>query len=316
MKRILSLLLIFCMVFSFQISSSASNPISVTIDGTPIHFDVQPTIIDGRTMVPLRAIFEALGATVEWDGDTQTVTSFKTDTIIQLTIGDANLYVNDEAKVLDVPAQILDSRTLVPARAISEAFGYDVEWWSAYKTVSIVTDHDVMYKKFVDFVKTKGSIGTDGTYGIQTDIPYHSGDSGESYGTITLVYDPADMELQLQVLEYFLHNDNDTTILFLTVDLPKKADNYDWQFQYMIDRPSYSRYDDYFMAAEGILKANVESYLDDSSVSTTNIILGSEITTGSAASNVGIQMIMVPIYGNNMFSDNGSALRLDYFGLN
>lgn len=315
MKRILSLLLIFCMVFSFQISSSASNPVSVTIDGTPIYFDVQPTIIDGRTMVPLRAIFEALGATVEWDGDTQTVTSVKKDTTIQLTIGDANLYVNGEAKALDVPAQIMDSRTLVPVRAISEAFGCQVDWNAANRIVSIVVNDDAMYQAFVNFVKTKGSIGKDGTYGIQTDIPYYSSSSGTSFGTVTLVYDESAKELQLQVLEFMEHNDNDVTTVFLTVDLPEKLSQYNWQFQYMIDDSSYKN-NDYFMAAEGTLKANVESYLDDSSISTTNILLGREITTGSAASNVGMLMIWVPVYGDNMFSENGSLLSFDYFGLN
>ena len=88
-------------------------------------------------MVPLRAIFEALGASVEWDDATKTVTSVKGDTTVKLTIGNAAITVNGEDKALDVPAQIVDSRTLVPVRAIAESFGCDVAWDDATKTVTI-----------------------------------------------------------------------------------------------------------------------------------------------------------------------------------
>ena len=88
-------------------------------------------------MVPLRAIFEALGASVEWDGETKTVTSVKDDTTVKLTVGEKKLTVNGTAKELDVPGQIVENRTLVPVRAISEAFGCEVGWDSATRTVTI-----------------------------------------------------------------------------------------------------------------------------------------------------------------------------------
>ena len=88
-------------------------------------------------MVPLRAIFEALGASVEWDDSTKTVTSERGDTKVSLTIGEAEIIVNGEAKALDVPGQIVDSRTLVPVRAIAESFGCEVGWDDPTKTVTI-----------------------------------------------------------------------------------------------------------------------------------------------------------------------------------
>ena len=296
--------------------TNTNSGITVTLNGKALQFDVQPQLINSRTMVPLRAIFEALGATVNWNGDTQTVTSSKGNTSISLTINSSTMYVNGSPITLDSPACIIDGRTLVPVRAISEAYGVKVEWQQATQTVVLTEQKavEVSYKDFVDFVKTKGSIGKDGTYGIQSDIPYHSSSSGESYGTVTLVYDPDSKELQLQVLEYMKHNDGDVTMLFTTIDLPKKSTKYDWQFQYMIDDSSYKN-NDYFMAAEGTLKANVDSYFDDGSIKTTNIITGREITTGSAAKNVAALMVFVPVYGNKIFSENGSSLSFDYFGI-
>ena len=109
----------------------------IITNGEAKALDVPAQIIDSRTMVPLRAIFEALGASVEWDDATKTVTSVKGDTTVKLTIGNAAITVNGADKALDVPAQIVDSRTLVPVRAIAESFGCDVAWDDATKTVTI-----------------------------------------------------------------------------------------------------------------------------------------------------------------------------------
>ena len=109
----------------------------ITTNGEAKALDVPAQIIDSRTMVPLRAIFEALGASVEWDDATKTVTSVKGETTVKLTIGQASINVNGADKALDVPAQIVDSRTLVPVRAIAESFGCDVAWDDPTKTVTI-----------------------------------------------------------------------------------------------------------------------------------------------------------------------------------
>lgn len=116
------------------------DEITVMLDNEKIEFDVPPQIINERTMVPMRAIFVSLGATVEWDGKTRTVTSKKDDTTIILTIDDANMYVNDRVVELDSPACIVDERTLVPVRAISEAFDLEVLWNGKTRTVHINTN--------------------------------------------------------------------------------------------------------------------------------------------------------------------------------
>jgi len=114
-----------------------AQEIKVLVNGSTVTFDQPPIIENGRTLVPLRAIFEALGATVEWEQSTQTVTAVKDDITITLKIGDAFLTKNGERIALDVPAKIVGGRTLVPARAVAESFGADVQWDQATRTVTI-----------------------------------------------------------------------------------------------------------------------------------------------------------------------------------
>ena len=109
------------------------------IDCKEITLDVPARIKDGRTLVPVRGIFEALGATVEWDGATKTVTATRGQDVIKLTIGDTKLYKNGEvAYELDVPAQIMgEGFTMVPVRAISEALKREVAYNAKTRTVII-----------------------------------------------------------------------------------------------------------------------------------------------------------------------------------
>lgn len=122
-----------------SMSAAYAQDITVTIDGQNVAFDQPPIIDNDRTLVPMRAIFEALGATVEWDDATRTVTSVKGETTIKLTIDSPDMYVGEDLKVLDVPAKIVNDRTLVPVRAISEAMDCDVEWDGANQQVIITT---------------------------------------------------------------------------------------------------------------------------------------------------------------------------------
>ncbi len=117
--------------------SGGQQEITVIINGTPVAFDQPPIIQNDRTLVPLRAIFEALGGTVGWDDVTQTVTSVKGDITVRLTIGSNLLYVNEAAVKLDVPAQLVNGRTLVPARAVAESFRCKVDWDEKTQTVLI-----------------------------------------------------------------------------------------------------------------------------------------------------------------------------------
>ena len=115
----------------------ASNPITVMVDGKFVEFDVPPTVIDGRTLVPVRGIFEALGASVEWDQATKTASSKLGKDSVSLTLGSNVMKKNNEEITLDVPATIIDGRTLVPARAIAEAYGCTVNWVNYTREVHV-----------------------------------------------------------------------------------------------------------------------------------------------------------------------------------
>lgn len=120
-------------VYSFTIVTPV---IKVVLDGEEMNFEVTPFIEQDRTMVPLRAIFEALGAVVQWNDETRTVTAAREDLEIKLVI-DGPAYKNGEAISLDAPAKIVNSRTFVPLRFVSEALGSTVTWDDLNKTVVI-----------------------------------------------------------------------------------------------------------------------------------------------------------------------------------
>ncbi len=117
-----------------------NTAISVVIDGQPLVSNVAPQSINGRTMVPVRGIFEALGATVEWNATTKQVIATKGNDKVTLTLNSATAYINGEAKTLESPAISYNGFTLVPARFVAEAFGATVTWDNATKTVNIVSE--------------------------------------------------------------------------------------------------------------------------------------------------------------------------------
>lgn len=111
--------------------------ISVMINGAEVDFDVLPQIHNGRTLVPMRKIFETIGAVINWDDNTNTVTARKDDTVISLTIGFEQAFIDGVMSMLDQEPIVIDGRTLVPVRFISEALGADVEWLDDIKLVRI-----------------------------------------------------------------------------------------------------------------------------------------------------------------------------------
>lgn len=112
--------------------------ISVIFGGELVEFDVAPLIIDGRTLLPVRKVFECMGAEVTYDDITRTAIAKKDDTEIRITIDDKIAKVNGEDKELDVPAMILNGRTLVPVRFVSESLKAEVEWDGENEVVHVM----------------------------------------------------------------------------------------------------------------------------------------------------------------------------------
>lgn len=137
MKKIISLLLVIMVVLGLPTYASTNDPIKVIVNNNVLVFDVNPTVIDGRTVLPVGEIFKALGLEVGWDGATKTVTGSNSEVIIKLQIDRVIATVNGKEVTLDVPATVIDGRTMVPAKFVAEATGATVGWDSATKTVSI-----------------------------------------------------------------------------------------------------------------------------------------------------------------------------------
>lgn len=118
-------------------TNNSNEKIKVYVNGRRILFDTDPMLVNSRTMVPVRAIFEALGATVAWDNNTNTAIGVLGGTTVKITIGQSYLLKNGEAKELDSPAFLTSGRTYVPARAIAESYDCTVEWDNDTRTVTI-----------------------------------------------------------------------------------------------------------------------------------------------------------------------------------
>ena len=119
-------------------SSVFAGDVSVNLDGEAVEFAGQePVITEGRTLIPLRGVFEKLGYEISWDNNTKTAEFAKEGTIVKVTAGSGEFSVNGENIGLDVPAQIINGSMMLPLRAIGEATGLTVNWDGESKSVSL-----------------------------------------------------------------------------------------------------------------------------------------------------------------------------------
>lgn len=153
LKKILSLVLTIILSVSFCCSCQAvetknddfilkmeiGNPI-MTINGTEQNIDengTSPVIQNERTLVPIRAIIEEMGGTVNWDQNTQTATLNYNGDKIDLIINSTTAYLNDVESILDTAPVVINNRTMLPIRFIAESFKFDVEWNQQTQTIII-----------------------------------------------------------------------------------------------------------------------------------------------------------------------------------
>ncbi len=142
MKKLISLLLTLGMMLS-SVSVMAQKDVTVLKDGEELLFDVNPYIDVDTTMVPMRAIFESVGAKVTWDEETRTVISLYEvgdeyrNLILQ--VGTDYAFLNGEKITMEKTAVIVGDRTFVPLRAVIETIGHDVSWDPDTYTVTITT---------------------------------------------------------------------------------------------------------------------------------------------------------------------------------
>ena len=105
----------------------------VFVDGELIDFsqydNVQPVLVNGRILVPIRAISEGMGTDVAWDSSTNTISITQASNVISLTVDSSTAYINGSVSTLDFPAELIGGRTMVPLRFVGTALGEQVGWY-------------------------------------------------------------------------------------------------------------------------------------------------------------------------------------------
>lgn len=229
MKKFLSAIMAMMLTVSlFAMPAMAADKITVTLDGEEIVFDVEPQIINERTMVPVRAIFEALGATVDWNQEKQIVTAVKGQDVVEMQINNTVMWKNLTEIFLDTPPMIIDERTLVPARAVAEAFDLDVDWDGATQTViittlpdnesaDVITEYTQAYETLGNAIKERGEFDPeyDAYYFFQNEyFMYKYGLDG----SISASYFDAEEGADRHISIYLYENLEDTNV-YLGIEL-------------------------------------------------------------------------------------------------
>ena len=181
---VLMLLLLALVGWSLPVQAAQDAEVQVMIDSQPLKADVAPKIINGRTMVPLRAIFEALGLRLDWYPATGIIKASKANADITLQVGQQQAVVNNRSVFLETPATVVNGRTLVPVRFISESIGMLVEWdagrqivWIGQAPAKIETASTPELVK--EGEKTAETVGKDSyttkILSEDTELPYREG---------------------------------------------------------------------------------------------------------------------------------------------
>lgn len=147
MKRILSTLFLALILIAGQPLAAAvqgQDAISVLVDGSPLNLDVSPVIQNDRTLVPFRAIAEAMNINVQWDNQSRTVNASDGTISVRMQINNRTAYINNLPTTLDAAPQITNERTLIPLRFFSEAFNCQVDWDAALRKVSVTSPAKAM----------------------------------------------------------------------------------------------------------------------------------------------------------------------------
>ncbi|MHB8169997.1 MAG: DUF6612 family protein [Thermincolia bacterium] len=141
LKRLCTVVLTLVLMFGVSTVAMANQQVKIKINGKNLTTDVDPVIKGKRTLVPLRAISEALGADVTYDATTKKITIVKLQDTYIFTVGQKQVLKNGaRLQDLDVPAQTISGRTLVPVRFVSEVLGAKVDWDKNTFIVSIIHD--------------------------------------------------------------------------------------------------------------------------------------------------------------------------------
>ncbi len=121
-------------------NADSTLAIKVTVDGALIDFKgVPPQSQGSRILVPVRGVFEKLGATLTWNAASQTVTAIRGTSKTVVTVGKKDAMVDGQVADVGTPPIVAEGRVMVPLRFLAQALGAKVEWQGADRTVAITT---------------------------------------------------------------------------------------------------------------------------------------------------------------------------------
>ncbi len=153
------IIMVMILAISFSITAFAQDGISIYVDNEKVFLDVEPFIEDGRTLIPLRGVFEKLGAKVDWNKSLQEVVIKDDNNEIEMLLGKNKVMVNGIIKDIDVPTRMINSRTFAPLRFIVENLGHDVSWDESTRSVYISkNDTFAADKNVISSVGTKENL--------------------------------------------------------------------------------------------------------------------------------------------------------------
>ena len=142
-KSIYILLLCFALMFGlfwFSLTSYANPGIGIYVDNHPLRMDVPPIIIQGRTLIPISALGNALNCKVSWNEKNQSVIIRNNKSIVRLSINSKLAYIDDNPMKLDYPPIIVNSRTMVPLSFVTKALNHSIKWDPVLMNVHVTTD--------------------------------------------------------------------------------------------------------------------------------------------------------------------------------
>lgn len=149
MKKLLALVMVISSIaLSAQVYADSEGP-EVRVNGQLVESETPAVIVNDRTLIPMRDIFSSLGAAVGWNDYKRKAVAVKGSNIVEIPIDSNIIYKNGEPLEIDVPAMIINDRTMIPLRAVSEAFGCGVEWESGIISVTADVSHDPVLEDFL-----------------------------------------------------------------------------------------------------------------------------------------------------------------------
>lgn len=236
MKRLICICF-FVLSFAFMANScfaeTQKQEIKVFLNGNEVYFhNAKPTVVDRRTLIPLRGVFEKMGYNIEWNGENKSSTLSNNVQSIVVKNGYSSMLVNGQSVKLDVPAKIIDDHFMIPIRAVAESTGANVSWDGIKKHIYItmvdkdqvtyfVDDYVRAYDGIMDCVEhienlfTTLSGLTDSNYSSQMEVLAHQVEEAKACAV--------EIALELEEIspttEYALYYDYTKTAIYDTIEL-------------------------------------------------------------------------------------------------